>query len=120
MLTQAPRPTLEEFSRPERILRAAVKHEGVIYVGPTHAWILCDLADCGFLRETPTMDFVGRHADGFYTSHGRYVSRAKAHKIALRAEQIEDDGSHSLEAITFNEQLARSRKPRASTALTKL
>ncbi|MDD2766068.1 MAG: hypothetical protein PHE83_19060 [Opitutaceae bacterium] len=121
MLKSPQPPTPLELAAPERVIAAAVRCKGEVFIDQTHPSILIDLVDAGYLRETDAHDIVGLRAEGFWTSHGRYVSRTLAHRVAMRARQMAKEPAEALEAITFDEarldQIEHALMPPARSAL---
>lgn len=88
-----------------RIKCAAILHNGVIYEGQSHCEIgLAMLRDGVCQRPYPSGD-----AQGFVTECGRYVRRAPALMIAIRAGQV-------LEGRTINRRELFSEDLRKSNA----
>ena len=66
----------------EKIQSAAIRYEGKVYTGPSHANI-------HFSDRIPWK--IGE--EGFVTTDGRFVDRAEAMKLAKEAKQIKEHGS---------------------------
>lgn len=66
-----------EETGPERLVAAAIRHDGRIYTGPRHRLILGVMARDGHTQVT------ARGEMGFVTSAGRFLDRAEAGQLAL-------------------------------------
>lgn len=76
------------MSLAQRIVRAAIKHQGVVHSVPVpgrhHDCIIC-LADSLGVANVPHKDVE----QGFLTSRGDFVDRVEAAQIALASGQVE-------------------------------
>jgi len=70
----------------EKIASAALKYGGKIYEGLNHGFALNTILD-----ETKGAATMHDIQDGFTTSHGRFVSREEAYKIADKQKQLAND-----------------------------
>jgi hypothetical protein len=77
----------------ERIEQAAIKMGSASWVGKRHSDCIKAMTDCGFK--------VGNWPQGFMTTHGRFVDRKEALKIAIAAGQVKN----SKHNILFSEDL---------------
>jgi hypothetical protein len=66
----------------ERIIAAAIDHNGKVNIGKRHASIIRDIRLMG------DRDVITQDSQGFVTSTGRFVDRATAYVIAKGAGQI--------------------------------
>ena len=70
------------MSLSERIITAAIKHNGKIYTGSSHGNIMQEMTNSGVKGE------FRNNEQGFLTDKGRFVNRVEAAKIAREAGQI--------------------------------
>jgi len=66
----------------EKIILASVLTKNVIAVGKRHDDILADIFKLA--------DYMPHYTAGFITSEGRFVDRAEAREIAIKAGQVKD------------------------------
>ena len=76
--------------KPERVVAAAVKVRGRIFVGTSHKVAVFAAANALGLEPTTVW---ARMIPGFTTTRGRFVSRALAWNIAKRSGQLRWDRS---------------------------
>ncbi len=87
--------------KPERVLCAALLHEGLVIAGYRHhncCEVIQKLAGEGAA-------LPGRESQGFLTSYDRFVSRAEAYKIAREQGQLLIESGDSPEEILISENL---------------
>lgn len=81
----------------EKIIEAAIKFEGKVYLGPRHYLIIKDI-----FKETGKGP--GSRGQGFLTNTQRFVTRQEARKIAIAASQVNEEDLVT-KSLIFSEDL---------------
>ena len=72
----------------EKIVQAAIRFEGTLYVGPTHFAAMKAVVEDHTMSSEKRDKILLYAEDGFVTSFGRFVGREEAYQLAKDNQQI--------------------------------